>query len=86
MNLTPELADKIAARYDGGYTHNALRGALHDMLREHGLAILTDEAMRELILRLGSDRRAAERANARSRAHYAAERARDAAPMKHAAE
>lgn len=72
MNLTPDLADKIAARYDGGYTRSALRDALHDMLREHGLAILTDAALRELILSLGANRRSAERAKALSRARYAA--------------
>ena len=52
MNLTAKTADKIGASYDRSF-----EGALRDLLRREGLAILTDEARRELIVKLGQDRR-----------------------------
>lgn len=93
MNLTPDTAERIAAGYgkialNCHVNHNPVEAALNEVIRRHGglFEVLNEEARRDLILRLGANRRAAERANARSRAHYAAERAIDTAPMKHAAE
>ena len=60
MNLTPTLADKIAKRYNREVHWNGrtdLGEAFREMIRRDGLAILTDDARRELILMLGETRR-----------------------------
>ena len=76
MNISAETADKIAARHDWDHNGwNSFRDELTHMLREQGLAILTDDARRDLIVALGKRQRERERGNIRSRAQYAASRA-----------
>ena len=67
MNLPGPLAPRIADRY----SEEAFEIELRALLRRRGLAALTDEVRRELILALGDGRR-------RRNAWYARERARRA--------
>ncbi len=82
MNLTPEIAERIAAGYgkialNCHGNHNRVEAALEEVIRRHGglFAVLTDDARRDLILTLGKDRRSTERRNVQKRARYADERA-----------
>ena len=73
MKLTPQLADKIAKRYDRNHNgFNDFRDELFAMIKTYGLEILDAEAQRELIVNLGRQRRFRERANIKRRAHIAA--------------
>lgn len=58
MKLTGALADKIAARYRNWPNVDFFEVELRSMLEKRGLAILTDEARRDLIVRLGQGRQA----------------------------
>jgi len=78
MNLTPQLADKIAKRYDRerdytGKTH--FEKTVLAMIERYGLKILTDEARRETILTLGERRRIRNEFSARINRRNAALRA-----------
>ena len=59
MNLTPKLADKVAKRYDRDHNgFNDFRDELLAMVKRDGLAILDDDARRELIVTIGRNHRA----------------------------
>ena len=64
MELSPDLADAIVERYRPETVATQLRR----IIRKHGLAALTEDARRELVLNIGDDRRFGNRLDARNRA------------------
>ena len=64
MELSPDLADAIVERY----RPDTVAAQLRRVIRKHGLAALTEDARRELVLTIGADRRFGNRLNARNRA------------------
>ena len=63
MNLSAKTADTIAS----AYRPETLDTAIRRIIRQYGMSAFTDEARREIILKLGMDRRLANRMNAQNR-------------------